>query len=431
MSRTSPPGRLPVSGQHLSRSVRAAARLGFAVHLLLFSSAASADAPVAVPPTSPAAIAFSHHREPLWAFAQFLPVVIAFLFVFTGLGARLRALCARIAGGRRFWTVTLFAGAYLIVNALITLPFACYRDLLDLRAWGESDQSFARWLGGEAVGLAVKLLVAGLFTWIPYALIARSPRRWWLYATLALVPVAFLVLVALPVWVSPLTTRYSPLADGPLEAKIEALAARCGGLHIPVFVGGNDDTVVGLGPTNRIVLDEDLFKNETPDQIEFTIGHELKHYVEGDNWKALAIIAGLLLAGFFLVERLGHAVIARHSRRIGFDTLADPASLPLIVLIFALCWLAASPVFNLFARHIELEADRFSLELTHQNQAAATMFAGFAAAHHLRTTEWDWFQQIFQANHPSDGDRIRFANGYHPWADGKPLVYGEVCRPAN
>ena len=54
-----------------------------------------------------------------------------------------------------------------------------------------------------------------------------------------------------------------------LAAKIELLAARCGVAHIPVFVGGNEDTVVGLGPTNRIILDKDIFRNETPDQITF------------------------------------------------------------------------------------------------------------------------------------------------------------------
>jgi STE24 endopeptidase len=419
----------PVFRDRVSRFVRVATRLGFSVQLLLFSSAAHAEYPVAVPPPAPAAIAFSHHRELLWLAANLLPAVIAFSVVFTGVGARIRALCARIAGGRRFWTITLFACAYLILSALITLPFACYRDLIDLHTWGESDQSLGQWLGSQGVDLAVKLVIVALFIWIPYALIARSPRRWWLYSALALVPVAFLVLVALPVWVAPLTTSYRPLTDKSLEVKIEALAARCGVSHIPVFVGGDDDTVVGLGPTNRIVLDRDIFKNETPDQIEFTVGHELKHYVEGDNWKALAIIAGLLLAGFFLAERLGRRIIRRYSRRIGFDKLADPASLPLIVLIFTLFRLTALPLFNLFSRHIEHEADRFGLELTHQNHATATMFAGFAT-HHLRTPEWDWFQRIFRASHPSDGDRIRFANSYRPWVEGKPLVYAGVCKPA-
>lgn len=390
----------------------------------------AADTPVAVPVATKVALEFHDHRELLWAVAQVLPIVIAGIVFFTGVGARIRGVCSRLARSRRFWTVTLFACAYLIVAALLSMPFNYYRDVVDLRSWGELDQSSTQWFVGQLVSVFVKIIVAGLFIWIPYALIARRPRTWWLYAGAAMIPVVFLVLVALPVWVAPLTTTYTPLADKALLVKIENLAVRCGVLSIPVFIGGNEDTVVGLGPTNRIVLNRDIFKDETPDQVEFTVGHELKHYIEGDNWKALAIVTGILFVGFFLVDRVGRAVIRRFSRRTGVADLADPASLPLAVLIFTVFWLAISPLFNLFARHIEFEADRFGLELTHQNSATATMFAGFAS-HHLHTSEWDQFQLIFYANHPSDGDRIRFANSYRPWSEGKQLVYGGVCKPAS
>jgi STE24 endopeptidase len=167
------------------------------------------------------------------------------------------------------------------------------------------------------------LVAAALLIWLAYRLIARSPRRWWLYCSLALIPVAFLALVALPVWVKPLTTNYKPLEDRPFETRIKALAARCGVANIPVLVGGDSTGVDGLGPTNRIVLQTNLASVESPDQIEFTIGHELKHYVIGDNWKALAIIAAFLLAGFWLTGRMGRSAIRRFSRLWGFSELSE------------------------------------------------------------------------------------------------------------
>jgi Zn-dependent protease with chaperone function len=276
------------------------------------------------------------------------------------------------------------------------------------------------------VQLAVRLVVAALLIWIPYRLIAKSPRRWWLYGALALIPFAFLALVALPVWVAPLTTSYKPLDDHPLEAEIKSLAARCGAASLPVFVGGGDTTVVGLGPTNRIVLQSNLVQVETPDQIEFTVGHELKHYVMGDNWKALAIIVALLLGGFWLTDRMGRAAIRRFSQGWGFSELSDPASFPLIVFMFAFIWLAILPFFNLFARHIEFEADRFGLELTHQNSAAAKIFAKDAETG--LPPAWDTFFLISQATHPSIAVRIEFANSYKPWENGARLVYGNICK---
>ncbi len=394
--------------------------------VLLTSTIAHAELPVAVPEASAAALARMRDGNIQWAAFRLLELAIPLFFLFTGLGARLRGMCEAISGRRWFWTVTLFACAYLVLAALIVLPFDFYVGYVQQHAAGRSDQTLPNWLKDEGVQLAVRLVVTSLLIWLPYRLIARSPRRWWLYCALALIPFAFLALVALPVWVAPLTTTYKPLDDRPLETKIEALAARCGIASVPVFVGGNDTTVVGLGPTNRIVLQSNLAQVETPDQIEFTVGHELKHYVMGDNWKALAIIAAILLGGFWLTDRLGRAAIRRFSRRWGFCELSDAASFPLVVFMFTFIWLAILPFFNLFARHIEFEADRFGLELTHQNHEAAMIFVRDAQTD--LAPDWDTFFLIFRATHPSIAVRIKFANSYKPWEQGAPLVYGSVCK---
>lgn len=384
---------------------------------------------VAVPPSSPGDIAFMEMRNWQWAEAKLLLIAIPAFFLFTGLGARLSGMCDRVTGGRRLRTVTLFAVVYIVLSAAIMLPFEYYRDYVSLLGTDMASAGLSQWALQETVPLIAKIVVAGLFVWIPYALIARSPKRWWLYAAAALVPVAFLVLVVLPVWVDPLTTDYKPLEDHALYSQIENYAARCGVENIPVFVGGDEDTVVGLGPTKRVILNKDIWKSETPDQIRFTVGHELKHYVEGDNYKALAVIALLPLGVFWLTDRAGRALLKRYAGRFGFSSLADPASLPLFMLMLALSWLFVTPVFNLYARHIEHEADRFSLELTHENHAMGTMFATFITRDH-EVADWDTFFRIFRATHPSNAERIRFANSYHPWLEGKPLKYGDVCRPA-
>ncbi len=180
--------------------------------------------------------------------------------------------------------------------------------------------------------------------------------------------------------------------------------------------------------THRIILQSNLASVETPDETVFTVCHELKHYVMHDAWKGLAIIAAFLLAGFWLTDRLGHAAIRRFSPRWGFSKLSDPASLPLMVfLLIVFFWLAFVPFFNLIGRHIEHEADRFGLELTHQNYAMAMVFAEDVQKRNI-APDWYTFFLIFQANHPSIAQRIQFANTYKPWKQGKPLVYAHVCQ---
>jgi hypothetical protein len=266
------------------------------------------------------------HGNILWAFFRLLELAMPLFFLFTGLGTRLRRMCEHISGGRWFWTVTLFACTHLALAALITLPFDFYFGYVQQHAAGKSNRTLPSWVTGEGVQLTVRLVVASLLIWLPYRLIARSPRRWCLYCALALIPFAFLALVVLPVWVAWAVGRSA------------------------AFPGA---------------------------------------------W--------------------------------GFSELRDPASLPLIVFMFAFLWLAILPFFNLFARHIELEADRFGLELTHQNHAAAMVCVRDAQSD--LAPDWDTFFLIFEATHPSIATRIKFANSYKPWERGVPLVYGNVCKP--
>ncbi|MGO9038865.1 MAG: M48 family metalloprotease [Steroidobacteraceae bacterium] len=385
-------------------------------------------AQVTVPTPTAEAVALGHKFNLYWIAEKALALAIPFVFLFSGWGSRLCAICKRIARGRWFWTVALFASIYVVLTTLISLPLNYERHFVVPHAIGRSHRSITEWLVEQAVGTGVQVAAAALFVWIPYWMLAKSPRRWWLWGATAMVPVVLFVLVIMPVWVNPLTNSYKPLEIQQLASEIRSLAARCGVRDVPIVVGGDDTTVVGLGPTNRIVLQEDLAKVETDAQIRFTIGHELKHYVMGDNWKALLIISVLLLAGFWLTDRVGSFAVARWHARLGFSELKDPASLPLGALCLTFLWLAVTPVFNAFSQHIEREADRFGLELTRENEAAATMFAKWLAPGY-DVADPGWFEQTFRSNHPSIGERIRLANEYHPWVSGAPLVYGKECKP--
>ncbi len=44
---------------------------------------------------------------------------------------------------------------------------------------------------------------------------------------------------------------------------------------------------MGWGNTRRIVLGDTLIANDTHDEIEVVLAHELAHHVHGDVWKML------------------------------------------------------------------------------------------------------------------------------------------------
>src|SRR5580700_9593915 len=66
------------------------------------------------------------------------------------------------------------------------------------------------------------------------------------------------------------------------------------------------------------------------------------------------------------------------------------------------------------------EADRFAVELTRDNHAAATAFVKLTQGV-LGVPRHGWLFTVWRDTHPSLGDRLDFFNEYRPWQEGQPL----------
>jgi len=388
---------------------------------------------VAVP--EPSALAVRYHRSGnvLWAVSTSLSLLIPAVLLFTGASARLRHLAQRI-GRRWILMVALYALLFTLITAILTLPLAYYEDFLRQHAYGLSNQSLGRWLGVWLKGVAVSAAGLSLVLWIPYLLLRRSPKRWWLYAGLASIPIATLVLVITPIWVDPLFNDFGPMKDKALEARILALAQRAGIEGSRVYeVDKSVDTravnayVTGLGSTKRIVLWDTILARLEPDQILFVTAHEMGHFVLGHTLTFILGAAALITASLYMVHRVAGRLIARFSRRFGFDQLSDVASFPLLLLLGSIVSLVLIPVLLALSRYQEHEADRFALEITRDNRAAATTFVRLQEEN-LAVPRPGPLYMLWRGSHPALGDRVDFANRYRPWETKERLRYEHLFR---
>jgi Zn-dependent protease with chaperone function len=388
---------------------------------------------VEVPPPTPLALRYYRTGNVLWAIDTGVGLLLPMIFLFTGLSARLRTAALRL--GRRWLpAVMLYAVFFTLLYALLTLPLAYYEGFVRPHAFGLSDQSFDKWASDTVKAIGLASLGLALVLWIPYWLLRRSPRRWWLYAGLTALPIATFLLIVSPVWIDPLFNEFGRLRDRALESRILALADRAGIPGSRVYeVRKSVDTktvnayVTGVGTTKRIVLWDTILARLNPDQIAFVVGHEMGHFV---LHHVLAIIIGSTLVvtlSLYTVHRLAGRAIERYRGRFGFDRLSDMASFPLLLLLGGVVSLLVSPAVLAYSRHQEHEADRFGLELTRDNQAAATTFVKLQQEN-LNVPRPGPIYTLLRASHPSLGDRVDFANRYRPWATGEPLRYGRLFR---
>jgi STE24 endopeptidase len=404
-------------------------------------TAAPAATPAAQPDTGPVPVpepsakALQYHRSGNWLFLfnNVWSWLVLLALLFTGFSARLRDVAQRV-GRRWFFVIAIYFALFSLVTWLIDLPLSYYQGFVREHAYGLSNQTFGKWFGDELKGLLVGIVLGALFLWVPYLLLKKSPQRWWLYTGLLTIPFLVLLILVTPVWIDPLFNDFGPMKNKDLEAKILRLAERAGIEGSRVFeVNKSADTkalnayVNGFGQTKRIVLwDTTLAKLNEP-EILFVMGHEMGHYVLGHVWKTILFFSLLILVTLYLIHRTAGWMIARYRARFGFDSLADVASLPLILLLFSLYFFVVTPAALAFTRYQEHESDRFGLEITQNNHAAATAFVKLQEEN-LGVPRPHWLVRLWRASHPTLGERIDYCNDYRPWERGQPLVYGPLFK---
>jgi STE24 endopeptidase len=395
--------------------------------------AVDASQPVAVPEPSAQAMDYYHSGNVLWIVTQAVALAIPAVVLFSGLSTKIRDLAWRV-GRKWFFSIVVYFVLYALLDYALHFPLAYYSGFIRQHAYGLSNQSFGRWLAESLLDLTVTLVFGTLVIWFPYWMMRRSPRRWWLYTALTCLPVMFFVMLIEPIWIAPLYNRFGPMHDKRLEAEILELAAQAGIEDGRVFeVDKSADTkavnayVTGSWKSKRIVLWDTLLAKLDAPQVRAVMAHEMGHYVLNHVTQGLLAGFGGVLVVLYLAHQIANALLRRWPGRLAFTQLSDIASLPLLALLTQAVVLIMLPLGLAFSRHLEHEADRFSLELTRDNHAAATAFVRLQSEN-LANPRPGPLYMFWRANHPSLAQRIEFANDYRPWEQGRPLHYGGLFK---
>jgi STE24 endopeptidase len=388
---------------------------------LVASTAGGGAGPVEVPPPSEKALRYYRSGNIIWVVGQLLSLLLPALILFTGLSARMRTVASHIGRGHFYPTLVAYVAMFTLLLAVVQLPIDYYVGFVREHAYGLSSQKLSKWAADQVKGFGVGLVVAALVLWVPYWLLAKSPGRWWLWTGMLALPFYMLTLFVVPLWIAPLFNKFGPMKNKALEAEVLATARQAGVEGARVFeVEKSVDTnkvnayVTGIGSTKRIVLWDTLLAKLTPAQTRFVVAHELGHYVLGHIWTSILLSSALAILGLFGAHLVSSFTLAHFGGRMGFVRLSDVASMPLLMLLLSLFSLLIEPATLAFSRYHEHQADRFALDLTHDNHDAATAFVTLQQKNLAVPRPGPLFR-FFRASHPPIGERIDFINSYHPW----------------
>ncbi|HEY2630715.1 MAG TPA: M48 family metallopeptidase [Usitatibacter sp.] len=334
-------------------------------------------------------------------------VVLLVITVGGGLAAIERASHALIGDGYLHDLGTVFGLALALT--LLALPFDAWRTFVIEERHGFNRITpglFVRdMLKGAALSVALGTPLLLLVFWFVHA----SGQFWWFYTWFAWIVFTLALVTVFPRWIAPLFNRFTPLEEGALRQRIEALIERCGFHSSGLFVmdgsrrsSHGNAYFTGFGVNKRIVFFDTLIERLTPSEIEAVLAHELGHFAKGHIPRLLAVrfaLAFVLLAilGWLYREPGFYHLLGLEHRHIGVAL----AGFALIVPVFTFPF---QPLASLMSRRQEFEADAFAAKYasaTDLTSALAKLYRDNAA-----TLTPDPLHSLVYDSHPPAALRI-------------------------
>jgi STE24 endopeptidase len=372
--------------------------------VLLWRTAVPGD--LRLPDVDPAALVPAAPLERAERYERFLRIDFVLsqlvLLVVLALYAWRGASFAKESAAGRIGTGMLLGMIGLGLVWLSQLPFRLAEVWWD-RRYDQTDAGYVESLFENWFALGAEFLFICLALLIVMAIAGRFPRRWWLGAAPVFIALAVLFSFVAP-YLFP-TERAEPMLRA--DARRYALAQDTEPMRVAVedvseYTDAPNAYAVGLGPTRRVVLWSTLLDGRFSDgEVRVVLAHEIAHHsrnhlVEGLAWYSLLAVPGTWL-------------IAVATRRRG--GLAQPAAVPLSLLVLVGLQLASLPLQNAISRHMELEADWVALDTTRDPASARALFRHFSTEALADPDPPAWSRFLIDS-HPSVVERVALAEAW-------------------
>lgn len=294
------------------------------------------------------------------------------------------------------------------ISYFLHLPFTLIRTFRLEARFGFNRTTPVLFLLDQVKAIALQLVLAVPLLYGFFALERALPGLWWIFAWAGLMVVMIAMIVIYPAFIAPLFNKFTPMAEGPMRANIEALLKKCGFESRGLFVmdaskrsAHGNAYFSGFGKAKRIVFFDTLLEKHSPAEILSILAHELGHYKFGHIFQRIFESAILALLGFAVL----HWAFATDALAQAFGLPNDPG-LVLIIVLFAFGPVShlISPVTNFLSRRAEFQADDFAKSMMGPEPMISALTK--LSRDNLATLTPDWLYTLFNYSHPPVPERI-------------------------
>ena len=317
--------------------------------------------------------------------------------------------------------------AVALVFAAVSLPFSAWRTFVVEARFGFNRTTFATWAGDLAKGILVAALLGLPLAAALIALMRGAGDAWWIAAWALWVGFQLLVAWAYPTLIAPLFNKFTPLPEGAMRSRIEALLARCGfasrGLYL--MDGSKRSShgnayFTGVGRAKRIVMFDTLAQRLSLDETEAVLAHELGHFKLRHVLKRIVWSAVASFAVFALLAWLAKAEWFWQGLGVPFLPERSGVALLLFALALPAFTFLLAPIASWYSRRHEYEADAFAAG----HASAAAMVSALVRLYedNAATLTPDPLHSAYYDSHPPASSRIAHLEALMDRAQAQPVA---------
>ncbi len=273
----------------------------------------------------------------------------------------------RSLGWSELYTGTAVIISLTLISSVLDMPTSLYRTFVLEQRFGFNKTTLAVYIMDIVKGAALALVIGVPLVMLVLWLMASAGDWWWLYAWAALTAFSLLMTWAYPKFIAPIFNKFTPLEDGEVAQRLNALLTRTGFNSKGVFVmdgsrrsAHGNAYFTGFGKNKRIVFFDTLLKHLTPAQVEAVLAHELGHFKRKHIVKGMALSMLLTLTGFLILAWLMRQEWFYTS--LGVSQPSTYMALLLFMLISPAFTFFIGPIMAWWSRKHEFEADAFAAE---------------------------------------------------------------------
>jgi len=306
----------------------------------------------------------------------------------------------------------IFLGIFKIVNDIINLPTDLYNTFVIEAKHGFNNTTLKLYIMDEIKTNLLLIAFGGPLISIFLKIIQITGDKFYFYIWIFLAVVQMLTLIIYPNFIQPLFNKFSPIEEGELKKKIEALASSINYPLKKLFVvdnskrsGHSNAYLFGMGKNKRVVLYDTLLKQVNDEEICSVLGHEFGHWYHKHTPKLLLVSEAQAFILFYIFSCIINYTPLYES--FGFTVQPILIGFLLFSFIFTPIDSLLDFIMNVITRHIERQADEFA---TRNLKRGDSLISALIKLHteNLSNLIVDPLYSAWNYNHPPLLERIEF-----------------------